>query len=62
MNKSWKNEAISIEVHDIIRYNTGYLGIFKFSAKGTSWYVPFPVERSAIDANLKGQKLLGKLQ
>lgn len=58
---SWKNEAISIEVHDIVRYNTGYLAILKFNAKGTTWYVPMPAERSAIDASLKGQKLLGKL-
>lgn len=58
---SWKNEAIAIEVHDIVRYNTGYLAILKFNAKGTTWYVPMPVERSAIDASLKGQKLLGKL-
>lgn len=61
-NKSWKNENINIEVQDIVRYNAGYLAILKFNAKGTTWYVPLPAERSAIDANLKGQKLLGRLQ
>lgn len=58
MKKDWKNEAISIDVHDIVRYNEGYLAILKFQAKGTQWYVPLPAERSAIDASLKGQKLL----
>ena len=61
-NKSWKNENINIEIHDIVRYNAGYLAIIKFNAKGTTWYVPLPAERSAIDANLKGQKLLSRLQ
>ena len=62
MTNSWKNEAISIEVQDIVRYNSGYLAILKFNAKGTTWYVPLPAERSTIDASLKGQKLLSKLQ
>lgn len=59
--ESWKNEAISLELHDVVRYNSGYLAILKFNGKGTQWYVPLPAERSAIDANLKGQKLLSKL-
>jgi hypothetical protein len=61
-HKDWKNEAVSIEVHDIIRYDAGYLAILSLSAKGTTWYIPLPAERSAIDANLKGQKLLRKIQ
>lgn len=62
MSKDWKNESINIEIQDIVRYNTGYLAIVKFNAKGTTWYVPLPAERSAIDASLKGQKLLNRLQ
>lgn len=62
MNKSWKSETVSIDVHDIVRYNSGYLAILRFSSKGTTWYVPLPAERSAIDASLKGQKLLNKIQ
>ena len=58
MGKSWKNENINMELHDIIYYGSGYLGILKFQAKGTTWYAPLPLERSAIDANLKGQKML----
>nr|DAD80552.1 MAG TPA: hypothetical protein [Siphoviridae sp. ctYh54] len=60
-DKNWKNEAISIDVHDVVRYNTGYLAILKFNAKGTTWYVPLPAERSAIDASLKGQKLVQQI-
>ena len=62
MSRDWKNESINIEIQDIVRYNTGYLAIVKFNAKGTTWYVPLPAERSAIDASLKGQKLLSRLQ
>lgn len=61
MNKEWKNEAINIDVEDIIRYNQGYLAIMKFSAKGTQWYAPIPVYRSKIEANLAGQRMLQKM-
>lgn len=55
---SWKNEAVSMEVQDIVYYGGSYLAILKFQGKGTTWYIPVPAERSAIDASLKGQKLL----
>ena len=60
--KQWKNEAITIELADLIRYNTGWLAILKFSAKGSVWYAPLPAERSQIDALLKGQKLLDRIR
>ena len=60
--KSWKNEAISFEIQDIVRYNDGYLCVLRYSAKGTTWYTPLPAERTLVDALLKGQKLLAKIK
>ena len=62
MNKKCKNEAINLDVSDIIRYNEGYLLIATMYASGTQWYIPFPVYRTKIDANLAGQKLLSRIK
>jgi hypothetical protein len=49
------------DVRDIIRYNTGWLAILFFRAKGTDWYLGVPCYRDQISANLAGQKLLRML-
>ena len=40
--KSWKNENVNFEIQDIVRYNSGYLCILKYSAgSGEYQTVPF---------------------
>lgn len=50
---------MNCSVSDIVYYNEGYLLILSFELKGTTWYVPFPVHRDQISANLNGQNTIG---
>ena len=49
------------ELRDVIRYNSGWLAILSFSAKGSTWYVPVPVHRTHIDGIIQGQSMLSGL-
>ena len=46
---------------DLIRYNSGWLALMSFYAKGTEWTMSFPAYRTQIDAVLAGQKMLDRL-
>jgi hypothetical protein len=45
-----------MQVLDVVRYNEGWVSIFTFQAKGDTWYIAIPAERTKVEALTRGQK------